>query len=358
MEIRFCSILLSFLFSTLLLSTALATKKVYIVYLGGHSHGKDATIEHYKQATDSHQELLGSFLESKEKAQEAIIYSYTKHINGFAAYIEEEDAKKISSHPAVISVFESKLKQLHTTRTWSLLGLQTKGDVPSTSAWAEGDFGEDVIIAHLDTGVWPESESFRDDAMGPVPARWKGSCENNSKAGVMCNRYDFLRLENAVCFYRQWLLWLCVMVVDRGRVLSGIPFSGGNTPTTQSTARQGHGRPWTHASTLGGRFAPRAVLSALATGTAAPPRARVASCKVQLDMRLTLTSLPDSMRPSMMASTCFRSPSRRQHRISPTIAGFVPRRGSRHRSRLMRSFEGSVENTALGDDGRVGEYGG
>lgn len=33
---------------------------------------------------------------SKEKAQDSIIYSYTKYINGFAATLEEEEAKQIS----------------------------------------------------------------------------------------------------------------------------------------------------------------------------------------------------------------------------------------------------------------------
>jgi hypothetical protein len=36
---------------------------------------------------------------SEEKAQDAIFYSYTKYINGFAATLEEEDAMEISSTP-------------------------------------------------------------------------------------------------------------------------------------------------------------------------------------------------------------------------------------------------------------------
>jgi hypothetical protein len=34
---------------------------------------------------------------SEEKAQDAIFYSYTKYINGFAATLEEEHATEISS---------------------------------------------------------------------------------------------------------------------------------------------------------------------------------------------------------------------------------------------------------------------
>ena len=36
-------------------------------------------------------------------------------------------------------------------------------------------------------GVWPESESFNDEGMGPVPSKWKGYCDPND--GIKCNRY-------------------------------------------------------------------------------------------------------------------------------------------------------------------------
>jgi len=36
-------------------------------------------------------------IHSKENAKEAIIYSYNKQINGFAAILEEEEAAQIAS---------------------------------------------------------------------------------------------------------------------------------------------------------------------------------------------------------------------------------------------------------------------
>jgi len=36
---------------------------------------------------------------SKEKAREAIFYSYTKHINGFAANLDAATAAEIASEP-------------------------------------------------------------------------------------------------------------------------------------------------------------------------------------------------------------------------------------------------------------------
>lgn len=66
------------------------------MYLGAHNHGEKATEADFKAATNSHYELLEQFLESREKAQEAIIYSYTKHINGFAAILDEDEAIELS----------------------------------------------------------------------------------------------------------------------------------------------------------------------------------------------------------------------------------------------------------------------
>jgi hypothetical protein len=36
-------------------------------------------------------------IHSEEKAKDAIIYSYNKHINGFAAILEDEEAAQIAS---------------------------------------------------------------------------------------------------------------------------------------------------------------------------------------------------------------------------------------------------------------------
>lgn len=59
----------------------------------------------------------------------------------------------IAEHPRVISVFLNKGKKLHTTHSWSFLGLEEKDTlVPSNSLWKKAKYGEDVIIGNLDTG--------------------------------------------------------------------------------------------------------------------------------------------------------------------------------------------------------------
>ncbi|XP_050204667.1 subtilisin-like protease SBT5.3 [Mercurialis annua] len=245
----------------LLQSPIEAARKSYVVYLGGHSHGSQlsSTLDHATAVANSHYELLGSCMTIKEKAREAIFYSYTNSINGFAAVLDDEEVEKISKHPEVVSIFPSEVKyELDTTRSWEFLGLERNGEVLAHSLWPKARFGEDAIVANLDSGVWPESESFNDEGMGPIPSNWKGQCD--TKNGFKCNK----KLIGARYF-------------SKGFEASGIAL---NSSEIDARDRDGHG---THTlSTAGGRFVPGANLLGSANGTAkgGAPNARVASYKV------------------------------------------------------------------------------
>ncbi|CAA7407163.1 unnamed protein product [Spirodela intermedia] len=247
--------------SLLLLAPVFADTKSYVVYLGGHSHGPDGTLTDFKIATDNHYNLLGSFLGSQEKASESLIYSYTKSINGFAANLNEEEAEEIAKRPDVLSVFPNRLRKLHTTKSWEFMGLEKDGAVGPYSIWARAKYGQDVIIANIDTGVWPESESFNDEDMQPIPPRWKGFCENvaDPKHMVKCNR----KLIGARHF--------CNGRPVDDRYDSARDFDGHGTHTL---------------STAGGRLVPGANIFGIANGTAkgGSPGARVAAYKVCSDL--------------------------------------------------------------------------
>ncbi|XP_037492880.1 subtilisin-like protease SBT5.3 [Jatropha curcas] len=198
-------------------------------------------------------------MKSKEKARTAIFYSYTSYINGFAATLEDEEVDEISKRPEVLSVFPNEANELHTTRSWEFLGLERNGQIPADSLWLKARFGEDIIIANLDTGVWPESESFNDEGMGPIPSKWKGHCKTND--GVKCNK----KLIGARYFNKGF------------EAAIGSPLN-----SSFNTARDldGHG---THTlSTAGGRFVSGANIFGSANGTikGGLPNARVASYKV------------------------------------------------------------------------------
>ncbi|KVH93166.1 Peptidase S8/S53 domain-containing protein [Cynara cardunculus var. scolymus] len=186
------TLLFSFLlFSSLLHRPTFATKRSYVIYLGLHSHSSQVSTTDFNRVTDSHYEFLGSCLGSKDKAKDAIFYSYTRHINGFAAILEDEEAAQIARHSKVVSVFLNRGRKLHTTRSWDFMGLEDNGVIPSGSIWNKARFGENTIIGNLDTGVWPESKSFSDEGMGPIPSKWKGVCQNGADASFHCNRSGY-----------------------------------------------------------------------------------------------------------------------------------------------------------------------
>ncbi|MCL7022812.1 hypothetical protein MKW94_029665, partial [Papaver nudicaule] len=237
-------------------------KKSYVVYLGAHSHGPEVTSADLSKVTDDHCQLLSTVVGSDKKARESMFYSYRRYINGFAAVLDPQEAEKISKNPSVFSVFENKGRQLHTTRSWNSLGLESEsGEVSSLSAWNVGRYGEDTIIANLDTGVWPESKSFSDEGMGPIPSRWKGTCQNNTKDGVPCNK----KLIGARYFINGYAAG--VDSYDIPTNLSARDYDGHGTHTL---------------STAGGNFVSGASVFGFGKGTAkgGSPKARVAAYKV------------------------------------------------------------------------------
>lgn len=57
-------------------------------------------------------------------------------------------------HPNVVSVFLDQGRNLHTTHSWDFLLLVRDGVIRADSLWKKARFGEDVIIANLDTGTY------------------------------------------------------------------------------------------------------------------------------------------------------------------------------------------------------------
>ncbi|KAJ6752533.1 hypothetical protein OIU85_002905 [Salix viminalis] len=228
-----------------------SSKKSYIVYMGESSFSPlssagESSLSEFdvQKVTKSHFDLLGSYLESKENVQDVLIYSYTKCING---------------NPGVISVFENQERILHTTHSWEFIGFEANGAPTLSSLQKKANFGEGVIIANLDTGVWPESKSFNDEGMGPVPSRWKGTCQ--AGGGFKCNK----KLIGARYFNKGFAS------------ASPTPI-----PAEWNTARDTEGHGSHTLSTAGGSFVPRAGIFGYGNGTAkgGSPKAHVAAYKV------------------------------------------------------------------------------
>ncbi|PPR86745.1 hypothetical protein GOBAR_AA33948 [Gossypium barbadense] len=128
-------------------------------------------------AKATHHSMLTSVLGRSSSAQESLVYSYG-NFNAFAAKLTEEEVQKFSEMDGVVRVIPNHILKLHTTRSWDFLGLSQT----NVGAQLQGD----VVIGLLDTGIWPEHESFNDQGLGAPPSKWKGTCQG---ANFTCNRY-------------------------------------------------------------------------------------------------------------------------------------------------------------------------
>lgn len=82
-------------------------------------------------------------------------------------------------HEEVVSIFPSTTFYPQTTRSWDFMGFAT--NVHRNSA-----VESDTVVCLMDSGIWPESDSFSDKGLSPPPAKWKGAC--NGGNNFTCNK--------------------------------------------------------------------------------------------------------------------------------------------------------------------------
>ncbi|PIA56499.1 hypothetical protein AQUCO_00700679v1 [Aquilegia coerulea] len=85
------------------------------------------------------------------------LYTYKHVMNGFSAVLSKSHLDELANLPGHIATYPETFGQFHTTHTPTFLGLNKHAGL-----WPAGNFGADMIIGIIDTGVWPESESFND----------------------------------------------------------------------------------------------------------------------------------------------------------------------------------------------------
>ncbi|EFJ05953.1 hypothetical protein SELMODRAFT_236650 [Selaginella moellendorffii] len=220
----------------------------------------------------NHQVLSSVFQNGYDQAKESMVYSYKHGFRGFSARLSQEQAFDLSKKDGVVVVFPSMPRQLHTTHSWEFLGLQqSQGLNPTHEARSlphSSKQQSNVIVGVLDTGIWPESSSFSDSLMPPVPSRWKGECE----AGELFNASHCNRKLVGARYYLRGL------ASEMGGPLASAKDGGLDYISPRDAS--GHG---THtASTVAGRYVTDASFFGLGKGSAVggAPRARLAVYKV------------------------------------------------------------------------------
>ncbi|TKY67617.1 Subtilisin protease SBT3.5 [Spatholobus suberectus] len=157
------------------------SSNVHIVYMGERMNQSEQQL-----VEDSHVDILSRILGSKSAARKSILYSYKHGFSGFAAVLSHSQAKLIADFPGVVRVIPNQILSLHTTRSWDFL--HVKQDIV-TGALSGGQSGRGTIIGIMDTGIWPESESFRDEHMDNPPLHWRGICQGGENFDRShCNR--------------------------------------------------------------------------------------------------------------------------------------------------------------------------
>ena len=123
-----------------------------------------------------------------------MLYKYNMVFNGFSAQLTEDEVRDLKKTQGVLSVTESEIHKPDTISTPRFLGISV-----ADGLWSQRDGalrevrGEDVIVGVIDTGVWPENNSFSDkigDSLVYVspPAHWRGTCQTGPGfTAAMCN---------------------------------------------------------------------------------------------------------------------------------------------------------------------------
>ncbi|KAF9619000.1 hypothetical protein IFM89_003903 [Coptis chinensis] len=136
-------------------------------------------VEHWYRSTL--QSITSNQLDSQSSKGSDLLHVYRTVFHGFAAELTPQQAELVKSRPEVLAVFPNEILHIQTTRSPQFLGLLTSNNVPTPlGLFKDSDYGSEVVIGVLDTGVWPERESFSDTGLDPIPSHWKGECVESS----------------------------------------------------------------------------------------------------------------------------------------------------------------------------------
>jgi subtilisin family serine protease len=118
----------------------------------------------------------------RQAASARKLYDYSVAFNGFSARMTAADAAKLAGTAGVVAVVKDERRKLETTRTPEFLGLTKPGGLwEQLGGPGARGAGGGVVVASVDTGVWPESPSLAALA-NPQPTHgFAGACQTGEQ---------------------------------------------------------------------------------------------------------------------------------------------------------------------------------
>ncbi|KAH0779504.1 hypothetical protein KY290_005931 [Solanum tuberosum] len=166
-------------------SLLLAERATYIVYLDKTFMPKIfATHQNWHSSIIDTIKIEAPTTQNSHHPVPNLLYSYDNVLHGFSVVLSKDEFEALKKSPGFLSAYKDRPVEAHTTHSSKFPNLN-----PASGLWPASGFGQDVIIGVLDSGVWPESASFRDDGLSEIPKKWKGICKPGTKFNSsLCNR--------------------------------------------------------------------------------------------------------------------------------------------------------------------------
>ncbi|RDX88742.1 Subtilisin-like protease SBT1.4, partial [Mucuna pruriens] len=188
-------VFLSFCFVSLsvTISSSSDAPRTYIIHVAKSQKPTLFSAHHHWYSS-----ILGSLPPSPHRA--TLLYTYSTSAAGFSARLTAAQASYLRALTGILAVEPDQIRHLHTTHTPRFLGL-----ADSYGLWPNSDYADEVIVGVLDTGIWPELESFSDKTLSAVPSAWKGSCQSSRDfPSSLCNK----KIIGAKAFYKGYESYL------------------------------------------------------------------------------------------------------------------------------------------------------
>jgi subtilisin family serine protease len=194
-----------------------ATQKTFIVQLRAapaaennaavrRSTNKFAATSGPRQRFDKHSSSVRAYTAALREQQDQVlqkagsdvqqVYSYVYGLNGFAARMTPAQAHKLQHLPEVKAVWEDEIRPLATNFSGEFMELF---DGTAGLRGAEGLTGDGVVIAFIDSGVYPEHPALADTKEADRPRACRSTWGESSLLGRwLCRRYR--RADDQVLF--------------------------------------------------------------------------------------------------------------------------------------------------------------